>query len=214
MNPNEGQITLKAVDALFRKGTIQWYEAAYKIMEYDQGVEALIKRAVARAMLIKPDYVWGEENTGIPWVMLLGIHLLECNNNPKGVLHNGETIVATGRKTMLVPAGRGPFATFRESIVDAVRLQGLLNSVQKSSWTIGMMLKQSELFNGAGYLRYHSKENSPYLWACTNINDGTGKYVADGKWSESALTNAQVGVAAVYKELETMGEWKPNYLRL
>lgn len=210
-SPSSNGVDLEWIDSHFKKGTIAWYEAAYKILQYDDGFGPSIKAAAERALHLKSEYIWGEEHTGVPWIMLLGCHLLECGNNPRGVLHNGQLIVGTGRVTTIGPKGRGPFATFRESIVDAVNLQGLLNSVKPDAWTIGMMLKQSELFNGSGYLRYHPHENSPYLWARTNINDGTGKYVSDSKWSETADANAQVGVAAVYKELERMGEWTPRF---
>lgn len=201
--------TLAQVDARFRKGTVDWYEAAYKICNIDPKYIASAIAATTKALKLKADYQWGEEQTGVPWTMLLGCHLLECDNNPKGVLHNGQLIVGTGRKTTIVPIGRGPFDTFRASIIDAVKLQGLLNSVKV--WTLGMQLKQSELFNGAGYLNWHPKENSPYLWARTDINDGTGKYVSDGKWDENANADAQVSVACVYKILEDRGEFKPIY---
>lgn len=204
-------MTLKEIDATYKKGSIPWYEAAFRICTFDKGLEGSILVSTGHALKMKPEYVWGQEHTGVPWPMLLVVHHMECGNNPKGCLHNGELIVGTGRKTKLVPAGRGPFETFRDTIVDAVKLQGLLNSVKSDAWSLGMMLKQTELFNGSGYLRYHPKENSPYLWARTSINDGTGKYVADGKWSETANANAQVGAAAILKQLELLGEWNPIY---
>ena len=198
--------TLQKIDKAFRKGTLEWYEAAFAICKIDERWKSSVRTAANKALQLEDDYRWGEKNTGVPWDMLLCIHLLECNNHPKGVLHNGQLIVGTGRKTTIVPAGRGPFATFRDSIVDAVKLQGLLNSVKPSSWSLGMKLKQCELFNGAGYLKYHPSENSPYLWSRTNINDGTGKYVSDGKWSDSADADAQVGVASMLITLKEMGK--------
>lgn len=204
-------MTLAEIDALHRKGSIPWYEDAYRIMKLDPRFANSVVAATGRALKLKPEYVWGQEHTGVPWAMLLIVHHMECGNNPKGCLHNGEAIVGTGRKTRMVPANRGPFETFRATIVDAVRLQGLLNSVAKNAWSVDMMLKQTELFNGSGYLRYHPKENSPYLWARTDINDGTGKYVADGKWSEGANADTQIGAAAILKQLELLREWSPIY---
>jgi lysozyme family protein len=203
--------TLSEIDSHLRKGTVAWYEAAYSVMKFDPGLDAQVIAATGRGLKLKPEYLFGESHTGVPWAMLLIIHHMECGNNPKGCLHNGEAIVGTGRKTKLVPKGRGPFATFQDTIVDAVNLQGLLNSVKKESWTLGMMLKQTELFNGSGYLRYHPSENSPYIWGCTSINDGTGKYVADGHYDPKANANAQIGAAAILRQLEIMREWSPVY---
>ena len=62
------------------------------------------------------------------------------------------------------------------------------------------MLEFSERFNGLGY---RSKigdsgkiELSPYVFAGTNLHDETGKYVADGKYSQTAK-EAQLGVASI-----------------
>lgn len=204
-------MTLQQIDSTFKKGTVPWYEAAYRIMNIDPIYKNSVMAATGNALKLKPEYIWGEKNTGVPWAMLLAIHHMECGNNPKGCLHNGELIVGTSKKTRLVPIGRGPFATFRDTIVDAVHLQGLLNSVASNAWSLGMMLRQTELFNGSGYLRYHPSENTPYLWARTDINDGTGKYVGDGKWSDSANADGQIGAAAILKQLEILREWVPNY---
>ena len=127
---------------------------------------------------------------------------MEAGCNFKGCLHNGEQIIGTGRKTTLVPAGRGPFNTWQESAIDAFIMQGL---DKVTNWSIGNLLKTAEQYNGTGYLRFHKEKNSPYLWACTNINDNYGKYVADGRWDPSAPTNGQVGVAAIIKRLVELG---------
>ncbi len=200
--------TLLEIDQQFKKGTAEWYEAAYEIIEFDEGCNDVIFSAAARVLSGKPRYLAIEAETGVPWYMIGCIHNMECSCNFKGVLHNGEPIVGTGRKTKLVPAGKGPFATWEESALDAIRSQALY---KVPNWTIGFVLKQCELFNGAGYLKYHGSENSPYIWACSNINDGTGKYVADGKWSESAPTNGQVGAATIIRQLELMGELTPLF---
>ena len=195
--------TLSQVDAHFEKGTAAWYQAAYLIMDFDAGMRSRVEADARRVLSHKPMYVELERLRGIPWAMTGLIHSMECNNNPRGVLHNGELIVGTGRKTTLVPRGRGPFATWLEAALDAVDSEALW---RVPAWTVGYILKQCEAFNGLGYLRYHHNENSPYLWACTTINDGTGKYVSDGVWSETANANTQVGAAAILRQLELLGE--------
>ena len=202
--------SLQGIDKQFKKGTDAWYEAAYRIMQFDRGMSARIESAARRVLLGKPQYVRVEDATKVPWYMIGVIHNMECSCNFKGVLHNGEAIVGTGRKTRLVPAGRGPFATWYDAALDAIRIQGMYRD-DGGGWPLGHVLKLLELFNGAGYLKFHPQENTPYLWACTTINDGTGKYVADGHWSESADANAQVGCAAIIRQLELWGELTVKY---
>lgn len=194
---------LLEIDQQFKKGTVDWYEAAYRIIEFDEECEDQIAAASLRLIRGKSRYLEIEAATGVPWYMIGCIHNMECSCNFKGVLHNGELIVGTGRKTKLVPVGKGPFATWEDAALDAIGSQALY---KVPHWTIGYILKQCELFNGAGYLKYRKAENSPYVWACSNINDGNGKYIADGKWSETAPTNGQVGAATIIRHLELMGE--------
>lgn len=189
----------------FRKGTREWYLQAYKGMTFDRGYENKIIFGAQRVLRGKQSYVQVEEKTGVPWYVIGGIHSMESSCNFKGVLHNGERIIGTGLKTRLVPKGRGPFKTWEEAAIDAVFYDGLDNVKR---WDIGNMLKQVEAYNGLGYLKYHPSENSPYLWAMTSVNDGFGKYVADGKWSNKADANAQVGFAAILKQLEIWREIK------
>lgn len=188
-----------------KKGTLEWYERAFEIMEFDKGTEIRVSNAARRVLQGRIRYEFVEKMTGIPWYLIGALHNMEASCNFNGCMHNGELIIGTDRKTTLVPKGRGPFKTWEESAIDAFHWDGL---AKVKEWSIGMCLKQAELYNGSGYLKYHPMENSPYLWACTTINDGRGKYVADGKWSDTAETNNQVGVAAIIKQLELLGEVK------
>lgn len=201
--------TLAEVDAHLEKGTADWYQAAYLILKYDAGTEGRIEQAARRVLQYKPIYQELEKLRGIPWAMTGLIHSMECNNNMRGCLHNGDLIIGNGKKTHNVPRGRGPFATWLEAALDAVSIDALW---RVPNWSVGYMLKQMEKFNGMGYLQYHHRENSPYLWACTNINDGTGKYVSDGQWGENADANTQEGSAALLHKLEAWGEVNVSYL--
>lgn len=201
--------TLAEIDAHLEKGTAAWYQAAYLICTYDPGTEARVLAAAKHVLAFKESlYMPVERARGVPWAMIGMIHSLECGNNPKGVLHNGELIIGTGRKTKLVPAGRGPFNDWLTAALDAIDIQSLWHV---PNWSVGYILRQCELFNGSGYLKHHHAENSPYLWACTNINDGTGKYTGDGHYDPNANANGQVGAAAVLKKLEQMVEFKVQY---
>lgn len=208
--------SLAQIDAAFEKGTAAWYQAAYLIMTDDQGLSASIDSAAKTVLIHKDDlYLPVEHLRGVPWAAIAIIHSMECGNNIHGCLHNGQAIIGTNRVTTIVPKGRGPFnkkATLAENWID-----GALDAIDHEAlwrvprWTIGQILKQCEAFNGTGYLRFHHAENSPYLWARTNINDGTGKYVADGVWDSGADANAQVGAAAILGRLEAWGKFEVLY---
>ena len=56
-----------------------------------------------------------------------------------------------------------------------------------------------EGYNGFGYRTHHPDVPSPYFWSFST-HYGRGKYVADGKWSATAVS-AQCGVAVLLRRL-------------
>jgi lysozyme family protein len=146
-----------------------------------------------------------ERAIGVPWQMVAVIHIREAGEQDigrwTGVLHNGENIVGTGRKTRLVPAGRGPFATWLDAAVDALKLQGF---DKYTDWTIARVLWALEPFNGYGYRNKGLR--SPYIWASTN-HQQLGKYVRDGVFDANVM-DSQIGCAALLKYLEFGGKAK------
>jgi lysozyme family protein len=136
--------------------------------------------------------------TGVPWEMIAIIHLREAGGQDVGrwqcVLHNGERIVGSGRRTTLVPRGRGPFSSFEEAAVDALRLEGLLS---KRDWTPERILFHLEPYNGWGYR--NKGLPSPYIWSGTQ-HYTRGKYVGDGVFDPNAV-DQQCGCAPVLHEL-------------
>lgn len=134
-------------------------------------------------------YLDVEKNTGVPWEWVACVHHRESGGDFSGVLHNGQTIIGTGRKTTIVPKGRGPFATWRESAYDALRLKGL---DEIKAWPIERYLFEFERYNGWGY---YGRINSPYVWAATN-HQQQGKYVEDGVFDADAW-DRQLGCAAL-----------------
>jgi len=105
--PEEGVISLKPY-------TLAWYTEMYRIMTFDPGYEGKIQAAANRVAAGKDRYEAFVRNNfpKIPWFFVGVTHDLECACNWRGVLHNGELIVGTGRKTTIVPKNRGPFATW------------------------------------------------------------------------------------------------------
>lgn len=133
-------------------------------------------------------------NPGLKWWFVAVIHEMECSQNFNRHLHNGDRLI---NRTINVPAGRPikgiPPFTFTESAIDALELKG---ADKITDWSIGNILYFLEGYNGYGYEKYHHI-NSPYLWSGTN-HYTKGKYIADGKWDENAVSK-QVGVAILLK---------------
>lgn len=166
-----------------------WRAAAVKGGQDDANAELFAGKILAA----EDRYKAVQAATGVPWFFVGALHMREASCNFGGVLHNGQQIIGTGQRTTLVPAGRGPFATWEESAIDALKGKGLDDV---PSWPIERMLYEAERYNGWGYL---GKTNSPYVWAGTT-QEQTGKYVADHVWDASA-DDKQLGVAAVLKRL-------------
>lgn len=138
-----------------------------------------------------------EKTTGVPWKWIGLSHLREANCDFKGVLHNGEKIVGTRKKTKLVPAGRGPFKDWRSAALDAIKIKGL---DKIKDWSIEQQLFQLERFNGFGYR--NKGVPSAYIWAGSD-QYSRGKYIADHVWSATAV-DKQLGCAPVLKRLGQM----------
>jgi lysozyme family protein len=190
------------------KGMPAYYELKYKSMSFDKGEEKHIEQAAKKLLVGWSRYVALEKQTGVPAQFIACLHNMEGNCNFETYLGNGQSI---HRRTTIVPKGRGPFVDFESGAKDALMSMGLTSI---KGWTLGLELMLAEKFNGTGYLKYHPGEDSPYIWACTSVNDGHGKYVRDGVYDSNAPTNGQVGVAALYKQLEIWGKIKPKYAEL
>lgn len=134
------------------------------------------------------------EKTGVPALVIAAIQERESSGDMRCVLHNGERIIGTGRKTRLVPAGRGPFASFEEAAIDALAIDGLSKVAE---WSLERALYQLERYNGFG--PRNRGIHTGYLWAGTN-HYARGKYVADGKWDPNHV-DRQLGCAALMRAL-------------
>jgi lysozyme family protein len=163
-----------------------WNTISVKAKDADRFAKIIIKNE-ARYRVI-------QKETGVPWFFVGALHMRESSCNFNGVLHNGEHIIGTDRKTRLVPRGRGPFSTWEEAAVDALKLKGMDRT---RSWPIERIGFAAELFNGLGYA--NRGVNSPYLWAGSN-HQQPGKYVADHVWDAKA-TDKQMGVMTVIKRI-------------
>jgi lysozyme family protein len=167
-------------------------------------VDAIVKRLVAR----QSRYARVANAVGAPWFVAGVIHSLEASLNFSRHLHNGDPLTA---RTVHVPAGRpaqgSPPFTWEESAVDALRLRGMH---RWSDWSVPGTLYQLEGYNGWGYRLHHPHVQSPYLWSFSN-HYKRGKYVADGRWSETAVSR-QAGAAVLLRRMVDRGsiEWEDD----
>lgn len=149
----------------------------------------------ARAILAnKSRYEAVSQMTNVPWEFIGVVHSMEGALSFDAVLHNGEKILGTGKKTRLVPKGRGPFTEWEEAAVDALKLKKL---ELITDWTDERICYELERFNGFGY--QSRGINSPYLWS-GSFHYTTGKYVSDGKFVKSAKSQ-QTGAWLLLKRI-------------
>lgn len=182
------------------------YSRLLKTMTVRPSHAARIEAAAKRILRAKARYVAIEAETGVPWGLIGVLHMRESSNSFAGVLHNGEKIIGTGRRTTLVPAGRGPFSSWEEAAVDALRIKGL-HKLTRADWTLERMAYEAERFNGFGYR--NRGRISPYLWAGTS-HYSRGKYVRDGVFDPNHV-DAQLGVIPVLLRVYTLdGEPSPQ----
>lgn len=134
--------------------------------------------------------------TGVPWFVVGIIHSLECSLSFEKHLHNGDPLMRGGKpvKTVRVPAGRGPFESWEESAIDAIRYDKL---DKESDWTPARIAYCFERYNGWGYA--NKGVPSPYLWSFTTAYE-RGKFVQDGVYSPVAVSK-QAGAMAILKAM-------------
>lgn len=158
---------------------------------------AEFNRYAGRLLANKERYVAIEKRTGVPWWLIAVLHMRESDANFGTYLGNGQSLK---RRTTIVPKGRGPFASFEDGAVDALRIDRL---TEVKDWRIEKALYYCEIFNGAGY---HNKGlPSPYVWGGTN-QQKPGKYVRDGVFSRTTW-DGQPGCAPI---LATMAKLDPT----
>lgn len=156
----------------------------------------LINAQAAKIAANRSRYELVSKATGVPWDVIGVIHYRESSGDFRGVLHNGQKIIGTGKKTTLVPKGRGPFSTWEEAAVDALA-NCHPHLAKNKDWSLGTTLDKLEAYNGLGYR--NKGLASPYLWAGTN-QYVKGKYVADGKFDANHV-DQQLGVAALLMKI-------------
>ncbi len=161
-----------------------------------------VERTVAALLGDKSRYEGAGGDLGIPWYFVGAIHNMEASRDFTRHLHNGDPLTA---RTVNVPAGRpktgSPPFTWEESAKDALAMRGL---GAETDWSLAGTLYQIEGYNGWGYRRQHPHVLSPYLW-CFSDHYTSGKYVADGTWSDTAVSR-QCGAAVLLRRMAEIEE--------
>jgi lysozyme family protein len=173
------------------------YTSLFLSMQPDPAKTGIVSGIVKKIKANKAKYLSVQKELGIPWFFVACIHNMESSLNFTRHLHNGDPLTA---RTKQVPSGRpkkgNPPFTWEESAIDALTYMGLH---KWTDWSLPGMLYKLEEYNGFGYRRNHPNVLTPYLWSFSN-HYTKGKYVADGKWSDSAISN-QCGAVVILKEL-------------
>lgn len=137
----------------------------------------------------KARYMDVAARTGVPWFVIAVIHEREASQSFNTQLGQGDPL---NRKSVHVPAGRGPFKTWEDGAVDA-----LVNCAPRASrwrdWSPGGTMTLLEQYNGLGYA--NRGRPSPYVWAGTN-QYSSGKYVRDGVYDPNTI-DTQPGCAGL-----------------
>lgn len=138
---------------------------------------------------------------GIPWYVVAVVHNMEASLDFNRHLHNGDPL---GARTVNVPAGRpatgDPPFTWETSAIDALRFDRL---DRWTDWGVAGTLFKLEGFNGFGYRTKHPEVLTPYLWSFST-HYTRGKFVADGRFSEIAVSD-QVGAAVLLRRMAERG---------
>ena len=159
---------------------------------------AEVEEVVQRILQYQNRYASIAAQSTVPWYVIAVIHNMECGLDFTKHLHNGDSLK---RRTVNVPAGRPkigqPPFTFEVSALDALEYDKL---TEWDDWSIGGICYKLEGFNGWGYRARDI--NSPYLWSYSNLYT-SGKYVADNKWSGTAVSS-QCGAAVILRRMSEL----------
>lgn len=150
---------------------------------------AEFKPVAKRLVAAKERYMAVSDQTGVPWFFIAVTHQRESAQRWDRSLAQGDP---WNKKSVHVPKGRGPFASWEEAAVDALVVCPP-KAASNKDWSIGGLLTMLEQYNGLGYA--NKGIPSPYIWSGTDQYQ-RGKYIADGKFSATTV-DKQLGCAGL-----------------
>lgn len=179
------------VAALIAANAARW-KAMHVIASLGPTLDVVANRLTSPAA--KPRYVNVSNTTGVPWYAIAVIHEREASQSWAANLAQGDP---WNRVSIHVPRGRGPFTSWEEAAIDALKNCSPHAAAWKD-WSIGGLLTLLEEYNGLGYAMMGRP--SPYVWASTDQYH-SGKYIADGHYDPNAIDH-QLGCAALLARME------------
>lgn len=155
----------------------------------------------------KRRYVALSKQTGVPWFIIAVIHQRESSQRWDRSIAQGDP---WNKISTHVPKGRGPFSSFEEAAIDALRNCAPYAAKWKD-WSPGGALTLLEQYNGLGYYngpkaggkRYPSMP-SPYIWSGTD-QAKKGKYVRDGVFDPD-VWDSQLGCAGLILAMSALDD--------
>lgn len=145
------------------------------------------KLPITRALAARPRYESIQAATGVHWVFIAVTHYRECSQNFSQSLAQGDP---WDKRSIHVPAGRGPFQSFEAAATDAL-VNCAPYAAHNHDWSLPNVLTLLESYNGLGYAR--KGVPSAYVWSGTD-QYVSGKYVSDGVYDPKTV-DKQLGVA-------------------
>jgi lysozyme family protein len=172
--------------------------ARWKAAKITASLIPVIDKVAARLVIAtaKTRYQTVATTTKVPWFVIAVIHEREASQSWKANLAQGDPF---NKPSIHVPKGRGPFSSWEEAAVDALK-NCEPYAAEWKDWSAGGALTLLEEYNGLGYAV--RGRPSPYVWASTDQYT-KGKYVADGHYDPNAVDH-QLGCAALLIRMQTM----------
>jgi lysozyme family protein len=183
----------------FTSALAKEYSDLFNTCEANPDHASEIEGIISRIVTFKDRYQAVTNTSTVPWHVIAVIHNMECSLRFDELLHNGDPLTA---RTVDDPPGRPrsgqpPFA-WEVSALDALQYDGLTTW---TDWSVGGICYKLEGYNGWGYRKHGI--NTPYLWSYSNLYT-SGKYIADGQWSDSAVSR-QCGAAVILRRMVEHG---------
>lgn len=177
------------------------YRRLFVACEIRQDKAAEVEDIIEGLRAAEPRYRAVGAALGVPWFMVGVIHYLETGRDFDSHLHNGDPLT---ERTQHLPDGRPPEGEppfdWETSAIDALSLHHL---DQWQDWSLPGTLFKLEGYNGWNYRLHHPEVYTPYLWNGSKHYE-SGKYIADGTWSDTAVAQP-CGAAVLLRRMAERG---------
>jgi lysozyme family protein len=172
------------------------YEKDFWQAKLRPDVVATLDKIVERIIGAKDRFEVVARQTHCPWYIIAVLSHREGNLSFAVYLGNGDPWKLV---TTHAPAGRGPFSSWEDGAVDAIKFFQLDGT---DNLPLGQLLQRMEGFNGFGYRVYGIF--SPYLWSSTDLYT-KGKYISERNFDPNVI-DAQIGIVGLLRRMHELGK--------